>query len=334
MSASRNARYWSRCKRAVDVGAFGFSCLLSLFSGLAVERFLVVPRGPEYHARVDRVGIDDRRDRVVERQRVGPEPRPERRRQRVGRERAGGHDAWGRNRRHLAAFDGDERVGLDARRDRRRELFPVDREGGPGGDARPVRRGQHHAAERPHLLFQEPVSVGDLGALEGVGADQLREVAGPVGRRLPHGPHLVEDDRHPALRELPRRFAPGQPPAGNVDRHARKIVPRGCPDLSPGHPEPVPSIGYLFGPMAVSQEPKDLGFGSVVAAQSRVRLMNRDGSFNVQRGGRLAAIIGNPYHSLLTMGWPAFLGVLAAVYILANLLFAALFMACGPRGAG
>jgi inward rectifier potassium channel len=101
-----------------------------------------------------------------------------------------------------------------------------------------------------------------------------------------------------------------------------------------GDPEPVPSIGYLFGAMAVSQEPKDLGFGSVVAAQSRVRLMNRDGSFNVQRGGRLAAIIGNPYHSLLTMGWPAFLGVLAAVYILANLLFAALFMACGPGALG
>src|SRR3984957_20435153 len=101
-----------------------------------------------------------------------------------------------------------------------------------------------------------------------------------------------------------------------------------------GDPEPVPSIGYLFGAMAVSQEPKDLGFGSVVASQSRVRLMNRDGSFNVRRGGRLAAIIGNPDHSLLTMSWPAVLGVLAVVYLLANLAFALMFLACGPGALG
>ncbi len=86
--------------------------------------------------------------------------------------------------------------------------------------------------------------------------------------------------------------------------------------------------------MAVRQEPKDLGFGSVVASQSRVRLMNRDGSFNVQRGGRLASIVGNPYHSLLTMSWPAFLGVLAATYLLANLAFALLFLTCGPGALG
>jgi len=84
--------------------------------------------------------------------------------------------------------------------------------------------------------------------------------------------------------------------------------------------------------MAVNQEPKDLGFGSVVAAQSRVRLMNRDGTFNVQRGGRLAAIIGNPYHSLLTINWAAFLGVLATVYLVANIVFALGYMAIGPRG--
>lgn len=30
---------------------------------------------------------------------------------------------------------------------------------------------------------------------------------------------------------------------------------------------------------------RDLGFGSVVARQSRHRLLNRDGTFNVVRGG-------------------------------------------------
>ncbi len=85
-------------------------------------------------------------------------------------------------------------------------------------------------------------------------------------------------------------------------------------------PAPAPS------PQAV---PNDLGFGSVVAAQSR-RLMNRDGSFNVQRGSRIGALLGNPYHLLLTMGWPSFLVTMAGVYLLINALFALAYMAAGP----
>ena len=86
--------------------------------------------------------------------------------------------------------------------------------------------------------------------------------------------------------------------------------------------------------MATRQEPKDLGFGSVVAEQSRVRLMNRDGSFNVRRGSRLAAILGSPYHFLLSISWPQFLGVLAALYLAINALFALALMACGPGALG
>src|SRR5580704_4088040 len=101
-----------------------------------------------------------------------------------------------------------------------------------------------------------------------------------------------------------------------------------------GDPEPVPSIGYLFGAMAVSQEPKDLGFGSVVASQSRVRLMNRDGSFNVLRGSRWESIVGRPYHYLLTIEWPAFLSTLAVLYLGMNAMFALIFLACGPAALG
>ena len=79
------------------------------------------------------------------------------------------------------------------------------------------------------------------------------------------------------------------------------------------------------------QEPKDLGFGSVLAEQSRVRLMNRDGSFNVRRGGRLEAILGSPYHFLLSISWPAFLGVLAVLYLSINVVFAMAYLACGPQ---
>lgn len=80
--------------------------------------------------------------------------------------------------------------------------------------------------------------------------------------------------------------------------------------------------------MGVNEE-RDLGFGSVVADQAGRRLLNRDGSFNVRRRGLgLGAL--SPYHLLLTISWPAFLGLLTAAYLGVNLLFAGLFLLCGP----
>ncbi|MGH7590304.1 MAG: ion channel [Gemmatimonadales bacterium] len=80
--------------------------------------------------------------------------------------------------------------------------------------------------------------------------------------------------------------------------------------------------------MGVNEE-RDLGFGSVVADQEGHRLLNRDGSFNVRRSGLGLAGL-SPYHGLITMSWPAFLGLLAVAYIGVNLLFGGLFLACGP----
>lgn len=75
----------------------------------------------------------------------------------------------------------------------------------------------------------------------------------------------------------------------------------------------------------------DLGFGAVVSRESRERLLNRDGTFNVRREGlgpwrSLAA-----YHFLLTLSWPRFLAALAVVYVLTNALFAGAYLACGDR---
>jgi inward rectifier potassium channel len=78
------------------------------------------------------------------------------------------------------------------------------------------------------------------------------------------------------------------------------------------------------------EEERDLGFGSVVARESRMRLLNRDGSFNVVRDGLGFFQALNPYHSLLTMSWPAFLTMLTASYLLINALFAVAFLLCGP----
>lgn len=74
----------------------------------------------------------------------------------------------------------------------------------------------------------------------------------------------------------------------------------------------------------------DLGFGAVVARESRQRMLNRDGTFNVDRRGRgfLASI--SPYHSLLTMPWRAYFGLVVGAYVVVNLLFAWAYELCGP----
>ena len=83
-------------------------------------------------------------------------------------------------------------------------------------------------------------------------------------------------------------------------------------------------------PAGPEEEFHDLGFGSVVARDSRERLLNKDGSFNVDRRGRgfLASI--SPYHALLTMSWRAYFGIVITAYFVVNLVFAAAYEACGP----
>jgi len=77
-------------------------------------------------------------------------------------------------------------------------------------------------------------------------------------------------------------------------------------------------------------ENPDLGFGAVVAAQSRRRLLNRDGTFNVERTGLRFFESISLYHFLLTVTWPRFLALAAAGYVATNAVFAAAYVACGP----
>jgi|SRR6185436_2589951 len=84
-----------------------------------------------------------------------------------------------------------------------------------------------------------------------------------------------------------------------------------------------------------SEDPnRDLGFGSVVARESRRRLLNRDGSFNVVREGLSPLTSLSLYHYLLITTWPRFLGLLVVFYLLTNSLFALGYMACGPDALG
>jgi inward rectifier potassium channel len=77
------------------------------------------------------------------------------------------------------------------------------------------------------------------------------------------------------------------------------------------------------------QDLRDLGFGSVVSRESQQRLLNRDGSFNVERKGLTLLESLSPYHVLLTMRWSAFCLLAASWYFLANVVFALAYLACG-----
>jgi inward rectifier potassium channel len=89
-------------------------------------------------------------------------------------------------------------------------------------------------------------------------------------------------------------------------------------------------------PLAARRSPeelardRDLGFGSVVSRESRQRLLNRDGSFNVVRSGLGFLDSFAPYHQALTISWWGFFGLVAASYVVINFAFALAFLACGP----
>jgi inward rectifier potassium channel len=85
----------------------------------------------------------------------------------------------------------------------------------------------------------------------------------------------------------------------------------------------------------MSQEDlRDLGFGAVVSRESHERLLNRDGSFNVERKGLHFWSSFSAYHATLTMPWWQFFGATGVLYLVVNALFAAAYLACGPGALG
>jgi inward rectifier potassium channel len=73
----------------------------------------------------------------------------------------------------------------------------------------------------------------------------------------------------------------------------------------------------------------DLGFGSVVVRESRRRLLNRDGSFNVRREGARFWESLSAYHYLLTISWPRFFAIVVAWFLATNALFAVIYVLAG-----
>lgn len=78
------------------------------------------------------------------------------------------------------------------------------------------------------------------------------------------------------------------------------------------------------------QEKRDLGFGSVVSNRPGLRLLNRNGTFNVRRRDVSWLRRVGSYVGLLTMPWWAFFLFVISAYLLLNALFASLYLLCGP----
>ncbi len=92
------------------------------------------------------------------------------------------------------------------------------------------------------------------------------------------------------------------------------------------------TLDNTFRPAAEAEnEELDLGFGSVVTDQSGQRLLNQDGTFNVERTGLSVFRSLNLYHTLLGMSWRVFLGLVLLLYFLSNIVFGALYAAIGPE---
>ncbi|HZM11802.1 MAG TPA: ion channel [Candidatus Limnocylindrales bacterium] len=87
-------------------------------------------------------------------------------------------------------------------------------------------------------------------------------------------------------------------------------------------------------PALNEQDLRDLGFGAVVSRESQQRLLNRDGSFNVERSGLGFWSSFSAYHAMLTIQWWQFFLAIAALYLVVNATFAAAYLACGPGALG
>jgi len=82
-------------------------------------------------------------------------------------------------------------------------------------------------------------------------------------------------------------------------------------------------------PASTEPPPSDLGFGAVVTKRRGYRLINRDGSFNVRvRKGNWWRTFFS-YHTLLSMSWPRLFALLVSGFIVANAVFALVYLACG-----
>ena len=81
----------------------------------------------------------------------------------------------------------------------------------------------------------------------------------------------------------------------------------------------------------LKNELKDLGFGSKVSSESRYRLLNKDGSFNVEREGLSFFKSMTLYHFLIRVSWLKFYLIALGSYLVVNIFFALGYVGLAPE---
>ncbi len=72
----------------------------------------------------------------------------------------------------------------------------------------------------------------------------------------------------------------------------------------------------------------DFGLGEK-ATSGHYRVLNKDGSFNIKKDNVPLLEKINFFHTLVSMSWPRFLGLILSTYFCVNLLFASIYMIIG-----
>lgn len=83
-----------------------------------------------------------------------------------------------------------------------------------------------------------------------------------------------------------------------------------------------------------NKDESNLGFGSAISSNTRQRLINRNGTFNVRRKGLNYFASLSLYHSLLEISWLKFFSLAAVSYIVLNIGFAILYIIVGSDSVG
>ena len=74
----------------------------------------------------------------------------------------------------------------------------------------------------------------------------------------------------------------------------------------------------------------ELGFGTR-ASDKHQRLVNPDGSFNVRKRGARTLSLADAYHTLISLGWWKFFGIIFVGFIVVNFIFGSIYYLLGSE---
>ncbi len=188
------------------------------------------PRG----IHVDRVAVDDRRERIEEGERLAAGFGSDSCGKRCGGERAGGDD-----RRAVGqcvdpfAYQRDVRMPVDRLGHAVREIVAVDGECGAGRDTVDIGLPHDQRAERAQFLVEQPDRVAFcVVRAEAVRTDEFGEAVGLMrGRAFAAAAHFGEAHLEARFGELPGGFGTGEAAADDVNivGHSGQIARDACP---------------------------------------------------------------------------------------------------------